>query len=123
MTKQEQRIPDHASTNAQNARMEGSLHETYLMEAISGPNIKLLPVVTGADMYGWRSGYTAWKPGLISIVSILLDGFATMHRFKGSVHIEGLYQGSKLPHNWRVYVSANGCQTKLDSADFKRSSF
>jgi len=28
--------------------------------------------------------------------------------FKGSVHIEGWYQDSKLPHNWRIEVSPNG---------------
>lgn len=28
--------------------------------------------------------------------------------FKGSVHIEGWYQESKLPDNWRIKVSPNG---------------
>ena len=28
--------------------------------------------------------------------------------FKGSVHIEGWYQESKLPPNWRIEVSPNG---------------
>ena len=64
-------------------------------------------VVTKADMYGQRqvnSLGTANGTHLLSMGWVLPPCIV----FKGSVHIEGLYQYSKLPHNWSIKVSPNG---------------
>ena len=68
-------------------------------------------VVTRAGMYGWHQviqpGNQEWVTSIECINSIgwVLPPCII---FKGSVHIEGWYQDSKLPHNWRIEVSPNG---------------
>ena len=68
-------------------------------------------VVTRADMYGRRQviqpGNREWVTSIECVNSI---GWALPPCiiFKGSVHIEGWYQESKLPPNWRIEVSPNG---------------
>jgi len=68
-------------------------------------------VVTRADMYGRRQviqpGNREW---VTSIECVNSTGWVLPPCiiFKGTVHIEGWYQDSKLPHNWRIEVSPNG---------------
>ncbi|ODM17100.1 hypothetical protein SI65_07499 [Aspergillus cristatus] len=68
-------------------------------------------VVTRADMYGRRQviqpGNREWVTS-IECVNSMGWALPPCIIFKGSVHIEGWYQDSKLPHNWRIEVSPNG---------------
>ncbi|ODM24077.1 hypothetical protein SI65_01667 [Aspergillus cristatus] len=68
-------------------------------------------VVTRADMYGRRQviqpGNREWVTS-IECVNSMGWVLPPCIIFKGSVHIEGWYQDSKLPHNWRIEVSPNG---------------
>lgn len=68
-------------------------------------------VVTRGSLYGKRQvlqpGNREW---VTSIECINSQGWVLPPCiiFKGSIHIEGWYQESKLPSNWRIEVSPNG---------------
>ena len=68
-------------------------------------------VVTRAEMYGWRQviqpGNREWVTS-IECVNSMGWALPPCIIFKGSVHIEGWYQETKLPPNWRIEVSPNG---------------
>lgn len=68
-------------------------------------------VVTRADMYGRRQviqpGNREWVTS-IECVNSMGWVLPPCTIFKGSVHIEGWYQESKLSSNWRIEVIPNG---------------
>ena len=68
-------------------------------------------VVTRAEMYGRRQvvqpGNREWVTS-IECVNAMGWALPPCIIFKGSVHIEGWYQETKLPPNWRIEVSPNG---------------
>ena len=64
-------------------------------------------VVTRTDMYGQcqviQPGNQEWITSIECVNSMRWTPSPCII-FKGTVHIEALYQDSKLPHNWRIGV-------------------
>jgi DDE superfamily endonuclease. len=74
----------------------------------------IVKVVTRAEMYGRRQviqpGNREWITS-IECINSLRWALPPYIIFKGKTHIEGWYEGPRIPKDWRIEVSENGWTT------------